>query len=91
MKTRLTLAAVAISTAALSLAGTANAAPLTLDPATPAAAIQVANSGSASSLSSSGGSSDFVGTDSSVSQLLSAGLCIITGGTWLPVFKTCAR
>ncbi|MEU1430056.1 hypothetical protein ABZ412_23550 [Nocardia sp. NPDC005746] len=91
MKTRLTLAAVAISTAALSLGGTANAAPLTLDPATPDTAAQVADSGSASSLSSSGGSSNVLGTGSSVSQLLSAGLCTITGGTWVPGFDICIR
>ncbi|MFF0608232.1 hypothetical protein ACFYUD_06145 [Nocardia tengchongensis] len=89
MKTRLTLVAVAISIAALSLGGTANAAPLTLDPATPDAATQIADSGSASSLSSSGGSSNVLGTGSSVSQLLSAGLCTITGGTWVPVFDVC--
>lgn len=91
MKTRLTLVAVAISTAALSLGGTANAAPLTLDPATPDSAAQVADSGSASSLSSSGGSSNFLGTGSSVSQLLNAGFCSITGGTWVPVFDVCLR
>ncbi|MGW4354982.1 hypothetical protein ACWELJ_23150 [Nocardia sp. NPDC004582] len=91
MKTRLTLVAVAISTATLALGGTATAAPLTLDPATPDAAIQVADSGSASSLSSSGGSSNVLGTGSSASQLLGLAFCTITGGTWVPGFDVCVR
>ncbi|MEC3916560.1 hypothetical protein [Nocardia sp. CDC160] len=94
MKSRFTypLAAVAVTAAALSTAGTATAAPVTLEPTAP-----VANSGSSlipsgssvPSGSGGSGSSNVLGTGSSASELINATLCTLQGKQWFPVVDLC--
>ncbi|MFI1911585.1 hypothetical protein [Nocardia sp. NPDC020380] len=75
---RVAVAGVAVA-AGLTVAGTANAAPVTLDPAPVAASTPSSGSSNLSS-----GSSDLAG-------LIPAALCTFQGGTWVPVINICLK
>ncbi|MFJ4652236.1 hypothetical protein ACIP5Y_13315 [Nocardia sp. NPDC088792] len=76
---RVAVAGVAVA-AGLTVAGTADAAPVALDPAPVAASTP-------SSGSSSGGGSG----SSDLATLIPAALCVVQGGTWVPVINLCLK